>query len=125
MSQKDIDALSEVMHYWSTHQKDPTAATYVENCLSMINGKKPVNISCPMGTENFILDPEGSMYPCFLRKNIPMGNIFKEDIQDILNNPRLIKEQENLQHASCVRLGCVCMTISNNYGAQVDKTRSI
>ena len=84
--------------------------TYTDWIMKMICGITPPSLSCPMGTEVFFLNVDGSIYPCFYRMDIEMGNIFEESADKIFsgrknNYKNLLPE---LQNASCCKLGCIC-----------------
>lgn len=113
MTPDESAQLYAALDQWA--EGDQVLKDYAKNCQHLFKDERPTNITCPMGTTSFVLDPDGSLYPCFLRKDLPLGNVLTERTQDLLekfrNNPQLA----SLQKASCVRLGCVCMTIASNY----------
>ncbi len=113
MSTKQLMELEKQMLMWA--QGNPVLEIYVKNCLLLIKGRKSGELFCPMGTSSFILDPDGNVYPCFLRKDILLGNIYKMSFEQILGSKLLEKKRKELQSGQCVKLGCVCMTISDNY----------
>jgi len=115
LSHVELLELEEVMKMWAKSSKDSVLLDYVSNCLAIIKNERPKKIHCPMGTKNFVLDPNGNLYPCFLRKDILLGNVYNQKIKKLLSSPKLKQQQKNLQKGLCVRLGCICMTISNSY----------
>lgn len=92
LSEEELNELENSMKYWAKDNK--TLLDYVDNCLSLINKEKPKKISCQMGTDSFVLDPNGDMKICFLKDEISLGNIYKESIKDILKSQKLKKLQE-------------------------------
>lgn len=113
LSYDEFNQLSQYFSEWAGD--DETLKDYVLSCQALIKKKHPVNISCPMGTSSFVLDPDFFLYPCFLRKDLPLGNILKESPLDLIDKFKSHPQIRSLRSASCVRLGCVCMTIANNY----------
>ena len=58
---------------------------------------------------------DGTVVPCCLDNNgdIPLGNIFKEDLEDILNKPKTITIKKNFENSIitcklCKRCGFLC-----------------
>lgn len=94
---------------------DQVLKDYIENCKELFEDRRPTNITCPMGTTSFVLDPDGSLYPCFLRKDLCLGNVLTSNTKDLLDKFSTNPQLASLKKASCVRLGCVCMTIASNY----------
>lgn len=84
---------------------------YTQWILDIISGNKLSSLSCPMGTENFFLNIDGEIYPCFYRFDIAMGNIFKDPVHTIFNfkSANYLKTQPELQNAHCHNLGCLCL----------------
>jgi MoaA/NifB/PqqE/SkfB family radical SAM enzyme len=113
-SKEELDFLEKEMLYWAqnirkiSYQKYLRAKKYIKFCLSLIRGKKPKEISCPMGNDFFVLDVEGNLYPCFLRKDIFLGNVYKEKLSTVLDTPQFKTTLSKLKTAYCVQLGCVC-----------------
>jgi len=115
MGELEKGELLEAMNYWVEKSGDKLLKQYSINCMDLMSSKKPTNISCPMGTESFVLDPDGNLFPCFLRKDLLMGNLFEKKIVDIFKDGVLVPHTQSLKKATCVRLGCVCMTIASGY----------
>lgn len=115
LSSAELSELEKLMKLWANNFNRPVLLDYISSCLALIRGEKTKKIYCPMGTESFVLEPDGNLYPCFLRKDILLGNVYKQKIGELLRNPRLRQQQKNLEKGVCVRLGCVCMTISSSY----------
>lgn len=114
-SPNELLMLEKEMYCWARVMKNKALKKFVENCLFLIKNKKPRGISCSMGTSHFVLDVNGNMYPCFLRKDIYLGNIYKEKLKTIMNKNKLKSHQSSLRTAKCARLGCMCMTIAGKY----------
>jgi radical SAM protein with 4Fe4S-binding SPASM domain len=115
MSTAELEILRQDFNYWAEQMGNHALQSYSEACIQIISGQKPENISCEMGTEHFVLDVDGSMYPCFSRKDINYGNVYEEGINTVMDNPLIKEKQPELQAAKCVSLGCVCMTIVSDY----------
>jgi len=113
-SKKELDLLKNEMLYWAknikkkSYKKYLRAKKYIKYCLLLMEGKKPKKITCPMGSSFFVLDVDGDIHPCFLRKDILLGNIYKKKLSNILSNPEFRVTLLELKIAPCVQLGCVC-----------------
>lgn len=111
LDKKQLRKLKWAFSYWNKKFASFTTENYSKNVFALIKKQKPKKCFCPMGTESFVLDVDFNLYPCFLRKDINLGKITNSDIGKLLKSA--IKKTKILQKAPCVRLGCVCMTISN------------
>ena len=112
LDNKERKLLEEAMKYWTEKfNKQKELASYADNCLSLIDKKRPKNIFCPMGTFNLVMEPNGDVYPCFLREDLPLGNLLRDNSEEIFK--KAFKHQKELQKAICARLGCICMTMTN------------
>lgn len=113
MNENELLELEDAANYWAG--ENATLRDYVINMMSLIKKEKPKKIECPMGSESYVMDPDGNLYPCFMRKDILIGNLFENKVEDVLKNPKLLQQKDGLKKAVCVRLGCVCMTIASSY----------
>lgn len=112
--QSEFKQFQKNMLIWA--DKDKLLINYTTAVMKLIKQQRPTNLTCPMGTDNFVLEADGNLYPCFSRKDINLGNVHKRSLTSILNNSILLTRfQPELSKAKCVSLGCVCMTIANNY----------
>ena len=112
LNQLEQKQLEQAMLVWAGSAKD--LIDYTRAVMQLIKLQKPTNLFCPMGTDHFVLDVNGSVYPCFKRKDICLGNVLKQPLAKILNNQNYRHNvQKQLQQAGCVSLGCVCMTMVN------------
>lgn len=121
MNAEEIEALQADFEYWSKNMRNPTLKAYSEACIEILKGGTPTNINCEMGTNQFVVDVDGSMYPCFSRKDINYGNVYQKRLSEVLDNPLIPKKYTDLQAAGCVTLGCVCMTIVSDYTTNNNK----
>jgi len=99
----DITNLESAMLAWASTHKGRRKYTCV--ALDFIHGKSPVGMSCPMGSDHFFLNADGSLYPCFHRQDLRIGNVYETDLKVLLNKTI----PENLRTAQCASLGCACM----------------
>lgn len=111
-STEELQLIKKEMDYWVESMKIKSLKEYTNDCLSLIRGKRPEKISCPMGSTNFVLDIDGTIYPCFLRKDLDLGSIYNDKLKTILRSKKLTNNLLQLQQAKCVSLGCVCLTNS-------------
>lgn len=62
---------------------------------------------CGMARDAFALDADGTVYPCFHRRDIPCGNIVKDDIGMIFSN--LENAESRVADAACFGEHCISM----------------
>lgn len=104
--------LEQAMLIWAGSSR--SLVDYTKAVMQLIRLQKPTNLYCPMGTDHFVLDVDGSIYPCFKRKDILLGNVLKQPLAKIFDNQNYRQTaQKKLQQAGCVSLGCVCMSMVN------------
>jgi len=112
LSQSEQKQLAQAMLVWAGSSKD--LVDYTQAVMQLIKLQKPTNLFCPMGTSHFVLDVDGSIYPCFMRRDVCLGNLLEQPLTQIIQNKAYQKQtQPKLQKASCVSLGCVNMTMVN------------
>lgn len=110
-AEEELVAIDDVLQYWCKVFPEDGYSTYVENIGKILCGKQPDHIRCQMGTDSYVLDVDGNVYPCFLRKDLCLGNIVSKKFDEILKNPVLRSQRHSLQKAKCVCLGCACLTV--------------
>lgn len=86
-------------------KKEKAALNGFLNNIENLLQDKSIQVPCKMGVENFVLDPDGSIYACFFRKDLFFGNIYKDKLSQIMKK---IPEKNML--SGCVRLGCLSCT---------------
>lgn len=86
-------------------RKEQDALNSFLNNIENLIKDKPIRVPCKMGTENFMINPDGNMYACFYRKDLFFGNIYKDKLSKIMekNSGRGVLRE-------CVNLGCLCLT---------------
>lgn len=62
---------------------------------------------CGMARDAFVLDADGSVYPCFHRRDIHCGNILKDDMGMIFS--KLEKAESRVADAACFGEHCISM----------------
>lgn len=65
-------------------------------------------VRCPAGTTKLSVLPDGSVYPCYLffrHPDLALGNILKDDFQDIWQHP-VLDFFRNFRGNSCPKTGC-------------------
>ncbi|HOC90852.1 MAG TPA: radical SAM protein [bacterium] len=65
---------------------------------------------CGMGTDSFVIDADGAVYPCFHRRDLPCGNVRRDDIAEVLD--RVSKHSAELSTAPCFGEHCVSLHTS-------------
>ncbi|MBN2015257.1 radical SAM protein [Candidatus Dojkabacteria bacterium] len=111
LSENTARKLKENIKKWLKLNQNEKNKIYADSIMALIKMRKPQQKTCNMGINNFVLDPEGNVYPCFLRKDIFLGNIYKNKLKDIIHNPLLNRHKIELSSASCLQLGCLCLTL--------------
>lgn len=99
----DIAKLESAMLTWANTHKGRRKYTHV--ALELIHGRRPNNIMCPMGSKHLFLDVDGSLYPCFHRLDLRIGNVYETELRELLDNAI----PKDLRTAPCASLGCACM----------------
>ena len=87
---------------------------YLELMFDAHGEKKLRPPSCSMGSNSFIIDADGSVFPCFHRRDLPCGNIRRNDIAEILD--RVSSHSTELSSAAC--FGEHCVSLHTSYGKQ-------
>ena len=109
VTKKKKKHLKKALQKWSNRNNNKFDK-YIENIFKLINDTKITNQTCPMGQDVFVLDVDGTIYPCFLRKDLMLGNVYKNSFKQIFNSPKLKDNIDDLKNARCVTLGCLCLT---------------
>ena len=65
---------------------------------------------CHMGQQTFIIDSDGSIYPCFHRRDMKAGNILDDPI-DVINH-RLTEFHQQIKDAPCFGEHCISLFTS-------------
>ena len=106
----ELDELHALLESWAVGR--PRDVDYPDAVRSLVRTGAADGLACHMGRDAFVLDADGTMYPCFTRVDLGLGNVLKEPLDDVLNvRARLGEErQRELLGAQCVGLGCVCLT---------------
>lgn len=114
-SEKELAKLEQNMLKWADGNE--LLLNYAYNTIRLIKKEQPIGLFCPMGTYHFVVDVDGEVYPCFLLKQIKLGNLWDGDPEKIFkgNTHYATKMRPVLQKAGCVSLGCICMTLTGNY----------
>lgn len=80
---------------------------YANLFLSLFSEKPEKPFFCPMGTDIIVLNCNGEVLPCFHRKDLSIGNIFKEKISSIIQTSE--KHSKTLCSAECFGEHCVSL----------------
>lgn len=80
---------------------------YLRLMHDFYNKKTMKPSSCKMGRDAFVLDADGSVYPCFHRRDLLCGNIHEDDIGAIFSN--LEKTERTLAAAPCFGEHCISL----------------
>lgn len=106
-SQEEFLKLKNALDEWA--HKDSSRLSYIDNFLSTI---KEEGIQkgqyCPMGTTRFILNVDGVLYPCFNKWDMPLGSLYQEGFNQLVNTEAYKKEQRIFQKSECYKARCIC-----------------
>jgi radical SAM protein with 4Fe4S-binding SPASM domain len=83
------------------------SATYLEMVHRFYNSWKVRPRFCPMGSRGLVIDADGSVYPCFHRRDLCAGNLLTHDWSDIAK--RLEQQGQELEGAPCFGEYCLSM----------------
>lgn len=113
LTKEEFADIEKNLYYWAKCMKNPVLKNYVANLVKFLNGKKLKNFICPMGGKHFVLDIDGGLYPCFMRKDVKIIDTHQESLKDFFNqkNKSLLPSPAE----KCVRLGCICLSILGKY----------
>lgn len=106
-----IDNFKKIFHRWigfasNNDKKEKIALNNYFNNIESLLQSKSIKVSCKMGVESFVLDPNGNIHACFYRKDLFFGNIYKDKLSQIMK----IDSKKNMPLGNCVSLGCLCLT---------------
>lgn len=85
---------------------------YLELIYDYYHEKSMRPNSCLMGSDAIVIDSDGTAYPCFHRRDLICGNIFRDDVAEIFD--KSIKYGEELSKAGC--FGEHCISLHTNFG---------
>jgi len=102
-SSDELLRLERAMLKWADGHEGRTR--YTRLAMDLIHGRPTEGMNCPMGTESFFLDVDGTLSPCFHRLDIRLGNVYETDPRDIIARDM----PQDLRTAPCASLGCACM----------------
>jgi len=102
-SPKEKLELERAMLEWADGHEARTK--YTRLAMSFVRGQTSVEVACPMGSRHFFLDADGTLSPCFHRRDLQLGNIYDTDLQVLLGR----RIPEELRAAPCANLACACM----------------
>ncbi len=87
--------------------EDMGTSTYLQFVYDFYAGKPVFPRTCPMGTLGFVIDADGSVYPCFHRHDLCAGNLLTQDWPAI--QERLESFGAKLKAAPCFGEHCLSM----------------
>ncbi len=67
------------------------------------------SVSCFMGSDSLVISADGSVYPCFHRRDLFLGNIQKNTMRDIVINS--MRKSNSLIDAECISSKCLSLFI--------------
>jgi len=76
-------------------------------CSYYAKNKSGYPNNCHMGSDDIVIDSDGSVYPCFHRQDLISGNILKEPLKDILIKTKDLSKQ--ISNASCFGEHCLSL----------------
>lgn len=101
--------LAHVLDYWAAGSN--MEHRYRSWMLNMCEDQRPAKIRCRMGSDIFFLDVDASLYPCFHRRDVPMGNLLNERVKAMLDNAAdtFARSLGQIKEAGCLTFGCLCI----------------
>jgi len=98
-----VQVLEDAMLEWAGNS--PGLIGYTHAAIAFIRGDRPTGLVCPMGTTTFFIDVAGDLFPCFHRKDLKLGNVWTERLDDIMGRASGL----GLASAPCAHLACACL----------------
>lgn len=80
---------------------------YLKLMHDFYNKKSLRPSACNMGRDAFVVDADGSVYPCFHRRDLLCGNILSDDIGMIFS--KLEKSEPHVKDAACFGEHCISL----------------
>jgi sulfatase maturation enzyme AslB (radical SAM superfamily) len=108
------EQLAQALDYWAAG--GDMELRYRSWMLNMCGNQRPANIRCRMGSDIFFLDVDASLYPCFHRRDVRMGNLLNERVEDVLDNAAdtFARSLGQIKEAGCLTFGCLCFVQQEN-----------
>ncbi|MCX6353350.1 MAG: radical SAM/SPASM domain-containing protein [Candidatus Aureabacteria bacterium] len=107
LSRSELQELTPILGSWGNRQRVAAYVGFIFGLYKLGPDLKPAH--CGMGTSALVLDSDGSVYPCFHRRDLPAGNILSDPPESIRN--RLESMRKSLQAAPCYGEHCVSLFI--------------
>jgi pyrroloquinoline quinone biosynthesis protein E len=83
---------------------------YLELTHDIYHERKLKPKRCGMGSDSFVIDADGAVYPCFHRRDLLCGNVRRDDLAEILD--RVSKHSDALSSAPCFGEHCISLHTS-------------
>ena len=97
--------LFESIESWAKSFRLPNYLSYLKAIYDMEGGVKPS--SCDMGSRIAVIEPDGSVIPCFHRADVFTGDLRKEPLPEIIE--KLKEKSRPLADANCFGEHCVSL----------------
>ena len=80
-NQKRID-FENILNKWADKNKKETYFNLIHSYY--LKDKSGYPNSCHMGTDDIVIDSDGSVFPCFHRQDLRAGNVLEDSLENIL-----------------------------------------
>lgn len=85
---------------------------YLKLIYDLYHDRKLRPAGCGMGTNAFVVDADGAACPCFHRRDLPCGDVRRDDIAAVIS--RVGEHSAALRNAAC--FGEHCASLHTSYG---------
>lgn len=106
LSELQWDQLMEVLEPWA---EGAGTGDYTRLVRQYYAGTRMHPAYCPMGQAGLVIEPDGSVYPCFHRHDVPLGNLMTDRWPEI--RQRMIAAAPDTTSAGCFGEHCLSMFV--------------
>lgn len=104
LRQNQLNVLKDQLLYYA---KKFDMDDYVELFLSCVTGSNKKPTRCSQGEKSLVIDSNGSVYPCFHRRDLVLGNVLTTDSTGIFS--KLLVVRKEIENADCFGEHCVSL----------------
>jgi MoaA/NifB/PqqE/SkfB family radical SAM enzyme len=105
LSEEQWGVVEPLLREWGAERHTGDYVDYILGLYGRGGDAKPRR--CAMGEEVVVIDCDGSVYPCFHRRDLKAGNLFKTPGEEILKN--LERSTQEICNAPCYGEYCVSL----------------